>query len=83
MKKEITAVLVIDPYNDFISEGGKVWDRLDSPSNSANRREMATTPLVLSWSLAVLGRRYWSKRRRGQRSYEEGAASCDGVMVRG
>src|SRR5262245_61797624 len=26
--KEITALLVIDPYNDFISEGGKVWDRI-------------------------------------------------------
>ena len=26
--KEGTALLVIDPYNDFISEGGKVWDRL-------------------------------------------------------
>lgn len=28
--KEITALLVIDPYNDFISAGGKVWDRLKS-----------------------------------------------------
>ena len=27
-EKEITGLLVIDPYNDFISEGGKVWDRL-------------------------------------------------------
>jgi hypothetical protein len=26
--KEITALLVIDPYNDFISEGGKIWDCL-------------------------------------------------------
>ena len=26
--KKITALLVIDPYNDFISEGGKYWDRL-------------------------------------------------------
>jgi ureidoacrylate peracid hydrolase len=26
--KEITALLVIDPYNDFISEGGKLWNRL-------------------------------------------------------
>jgi len=26
--KEISALLVIDPYNDFISEGGKVWARL-------------------------------------------------------
>jgi ureidoacrylate peracid hydrolase len=27
-EKEVTALLVIDPYNDFISEGGKVWDRI-------------------------------------------------------
>ncbi len=27
-EKEITALLVIDPYNDFISEGGKVWGRI-------------------------------------------------------
>ena len=27
-EKEITALLVIDPYNDFISEGGKLWDRV-------------------------------------------------------
>ena len=26
--KQLTALLVIDSYNDFISEGGKVWDRL-------------------------------------------------------
>jgi nicotinamidase-related amidase len=26
--RDLTALLVIDPYNDFISEGGKVWDRL-------------------------------------------------------
>jgi ureidoacrylate peracid hydrolase len=26
--KQLTALLVIDPYNDFISEGGKLWDRL-------------------------------------------------------
>src|SRR5262252_3621721 len=26
--REITALLLIDPYNDFISEGGKLWDRL-------------------------------------------------------
>jgi nicotinamidase-related amidase len=26
--KALTALLVIDPYNDFLSEGGKLWDRL-------------------------------------------------------
>src|SRR5262245_19892079 len=25
---QLTALLVIDPYNDFISEGGKLWDRI-------------------------------------------------------
>ena len=35
--RQLTALLVIDPYNDFISEGGKVWDRL-KPVAEANRR---------------------------------------------
>jgi ureidoacrylate peracid hydrolase len=26
--RELTALLVIDPYNDFISEGGKIWGRI-------------------------------------------------------
>ena len=34
--KEITALLVIDPYNDFISEGGKVWDRLSAVAEANN-----------------------------------------------
>ena len=34
--KEITALLVIDPYNDFISEGGKLWDRLKSVAEANN-----------------------------------------------
>jgi len=28
--KETTALLVIDPYNDFISESGTIWDRIKS-----------------------------------------------------
>ena len=24
---KITAVLLVDPYNDFLSEGGKLWPR--------------------------------------------------------
>jgi hypothetical protein len=34
--KQLTALLVIDPYNDFISEGGKVWGRLKAVAE-ANR----------------------------------------------
>jgi len=29
-EKELTTLLVIDPYNDFISEGGKLWNRVKS-----------------------------------------------------
>jgi nicotinamidase-related amidase len=32
--KWTTALLVIDPYNDFISEGGKVWNRLEAVAES-------------------------------------------------
>jgi len=34
--KETTALLVIDPYNDFISVGGKLWDRVKAVAE-ANR----------------------------------------------
>lgn len=34
--KKITALLVIDPYNDFISDGGKLWERLKTVAE-ANR----------------------------------------------
>ena len=33
--KQFTALLVIDPYNDFISEGGKIWGRV-KPIAEAN-----------------------------------------------
>ena len=35
-EKEITALLVIDPYNDFISEGGKIWDRIKLVAEANN-----------------------------------------------
>jgi nicotinamidase-related amidase len=34
--KAVTALLVIDPYNDFISEGGKIWDRLKGVAEANN-----------------------------------------------
>ena len=35
-EKEITALLVIDPYNDFISEGGQIWDRIKGVAEANN-----------------------------------------------
>jgi len=34
--REITALLVIDPYNDFISEGGHLWDRVKAVAEANN-----------------------------------------------
>lgn len=34
--KEMTALLVIDPYNDFISEGGKFWPHLKAVAEANN-----------------------------------------------
>lgn len=31
-----TALIVIDPYNDFISEGGKVWERIRAVAEANN-----------------------------------------------
>ena len=35
-EKNITGLIVIDPYNDFISEGGKIWDRIKSVAEANN-----------------------------------------------
>ena len=34
--KEVTALLVVDPYNDFISEGGKIWNRIRAVAEANN-----------------------------------------------
>jgi nicotinamidase-related amidase len=34
--KGVTALLMIDPYNDFISEGGKVWPRIKAVAEANN-----------------------------------------------
>ena len=34
--KRIAALLVVDPYNDFISEGGKIWPRIKAVAEANN-----------------------------------------------
>ena len=35
-EKEITSLLLVDPYNDFISEGGKIWDQIKGVAEANN-----------------------------------------------
>src|SRR5436305_8041908 len=34
--KNVTALLAVDPYNDFISEGGKIWPRIKAVAEANN-----------------------------------------------
>ena len=34
--RDTTALLVVDPYNDFISEGGKIWPRIKAVAEANN-----------------------------------------------
>src|SRR5262247_1106275 len=43
-EREKTGLLLIDPYNDFISEGGKLWDRI---KNVAEANDCLTHMLQL------------------------------------
>ncbi len=35
-ERSITGLLVVDPYNDFISEGGKIWPRIKEVAETNN-----------------------------------------------
>ena len=35
-EKELTALVLVDPYNDFISDGGKIWDRIKGVAEANN-----------------------------------------------
>ena len=45
--KEITALLVTDPYNEFISAGGEIWDRIKKVDRQSADRVQAFLPSPL------------------------------------
>lgn len=58
--KAPTGLLVIDPYNDFISPGGKVWDRLKGVIESndcVTHMQQAPTAIWISNSSATASSR--------------------------
>lgn len=60
--KEITALLVIDPYNGFISEGGKVWDRLKAVAEANHC--VSHMPQVLNAARRAGIRAFYALHRR-------------------
>jgi hypothetical protein len=56
--EQLTALLVIDPYNDFISEGGKIWDRVKGvmmqvldAARKRTSRFVCAAPSISPWRL--------------------------------
>lgn len=69
LDKEIAALVVIDPYNDFISQGGKVWDRLKDVAE-ANKCVPHMTQLLDAARKAELRVCYALHRRYRPGDYE-------------
>lgn len=67
--KENTALLVIDPYNDFISEGGKLWDRIKDVAE-ANHTVPHMAQVVTAARQADIRVFYALHRRYRQGDYE-------------
>jgi nicotinamidase-related amidase len=64
-----TALLVIDPYNDFISEGGKVWPRIQAVAE-ANHCVQHMLEVLLAGRKAGLRTFYALHRRYRPGDYE-------------
>ncbi|WP_326822931.1 cysteine hydrolase [Streptosporangium sp. NBC_01639] len=58
-----TAVLLVDPYNDFISEGGKLWPRLEPVAKEVglldNLRSMVTSAREAGIQVVFVPHRRW------------------------
>jgi ureidoacrylate peracid hydrolase len=67
--QQITALLVIDPYNDFISEGGKIWNRIKTVAE-ANQCVPNMLQVLKAARLAKLRVFYAMHRRYRPGDYE-------------
>jgi ureidoacrylate peracid hydrolase len=86
-EKEITALLVIDPYNDFISDGGKFWDRMRHVAEANNC--VPNMPQVLNAARRAELRVFYALHHRYRpgdyenlevhRTYAEGCLVAKGV----
>ena len=43
---ETTALLLVDPYNDFLSEGGKVWPRMQAIAEEVKLLDHLRAPVA-------------------------------------
>jgi nicotinamidase-related amidase len=60
-----TAVLLVDPFNDFLSEGGKIWPRLEPMAEQVglldHLRTVVTTARATGTRLVFVPHRRWEE----------------------
>ena len=58
-----TAILLIDPYNDFLSEGGKLWPRVKAVAEEAHLlshlREVVSTARTQAFKIIFVPHHRW------------------------
>ena len=61
--KATTALLLIDPYNDFLSEGGKLWPRVKDVANEVglldNLRAISSTVRAADIKIFIVPHHRW------------------------
>jgi nicotinamidase-related amidase len=62
MQHDRTALLLVDPYNDFLSEGGKLWPAVKSVAEQVNTLENLRK--VLAFARAARIRIFFVPHRR-------------------
>src|SRR5262245_1428684 len=62
-RRDATALLLVDPYNDFLSEGGLLWPRLKEVAEEVglldNLREILATARAVGIRVFFVPHRQW------------------------
>ena len=62
-----TAILLVDPYNDFISEGGKLWPRVKAVAEEVqlldHLREVVSTARGQGFKIIFVPHHGWEGRQ--------------------
>lgn len=60
-----TAILLVDPYNDFLSEGGKLWPRVQAVAEDVHLldhlREIVSTARTRGFTIIFVPHHRWQK----------------------
>jgi nicotinamidase-related amidase len=54
--RSTTAILLVDPYNDFLGEGGKLWPRVKAVAEEVQLRHIVLIGMIANTCIESTGR---------------------------